>query len=308
MNLVNLAKTIALVLSIGLCSCGAASTEIKPEEPPPATPQVAGKEHPVQALLTSNVSAVAPGEKFLLGVLLSMKPGWHVYWKNPGDAGLPPTIELSLPPGFTSGPIAWPVPTKFVEDGDIVTYGYDDEVMLFVPVSAPSQAAVETRVPITARLKWLTCETVCIQGSAEVGLTLAVERETRPANASIFEQWSSRLPADGIRSGSPARARSTGRAKGMSRAAYTVTLDWLGDVKAVESYPGPDSARTIENARAETVGRRTRISFDTEILAGQKNPSDVLELVVAYEDQRGARLGITVPVAAAERLVTQRRR
>jgi len=48
----------------------------------------------------ANVSAIAPGQPFMLGFKFTIAPGWHIYWKNPGDSGLPTEVKLNLPEGF----------------------------------------------------------------------------------------------------------------------------------------------------------------------------------------------------------------
>jgi thiol:disulfide interchange protein DsbD len=55
--------------------------------------------------------------------------GWHTYWQNPGDSGLPTTIEWKLPAGVTAGPIQWPAPHA-LPAGPLVNYGYEGEVYL----------------------------------------------------------------------------------------------------------------------------------------------------------------------------------
>ena len=71
---------------------------------------------PVKARLVAETGSIAPGETVWVALHLEMRPGWHVYWRNPGDAGLPPEIAWKLPPGFTAGEIAWPTPERFVVD------------------------------------------------------------------------------------------------------------------------------------------------------------------------------------------------
>ena len=73
-------------------------------------------EDPVKARLVAETGSIAPGETVWVALHLEMRPGWHVYWRNPGDAGLPPEIAWTLPPGFTAGEIAWPTPERFVVD------------------------------------------------------------------------------------------------------------------------------------------------------------------------------------------------
>jgi DsbC/DsbD-like thiol-disulfide interchange protein len=51
----------------------------------------------VTATLISDISSTQPGQKFRIGVLYRIESGWHIYWKNPGDAGIPTKITLRLP-------------------------------------------------------------------------------------------------------------------------------------------------------------------------------------------------------------------
>ena len=54
--------------------------------------------------------AAAPGQSVWVALDLRIKPGWHTYWRTPGDSGLPTTIKWTLPDGVTAGDIQWPVP------------------------------------------------------------------------------------------------------------------------------------------------------------------------------------------------------
>jgi DsbC/DsbD-like thiol-disulfide interchange protein len=96
----------------------------------------------VQAQLLADVSAVKPGEEFTLGVLLKIKPKWHIYWKYPGDAGLPTTVKWKLPDSIAAQPeLRFPLPVRFDQPGDVVGYGYKDEVLLTARVIAPQGAS-----------------------------------------------------------------------------------------------------------------------------------------------------------------------
>ena len=92
------------------------------------------------ASLVSDTDAVAPGTPFRVGLRLRLAPGWHTYWQNPGDAGVPPELELDLPPGATAGPIVWPTPQR-VAEGALMTYAYTGDVLLPVTVT-PGQPTV----------------------------------------------------------------------------------------------------------------------------------------------------------------------
>lgn len=81
-----------------------------------------------------------------LGLHMQHTPGWHTYWKNPGQAGMATSLQWQLPTGWEAGEIAWPVPVKFMAGG-LVNFGYADNVLLAVPVRIPALPATGT-VPI----------------------------------------------------------------------------------------------------------------------------------------------------------------
>jgi thiol:disulfide interchange protein DsbD len=151
----------------------------------------------VHPALIADATAVLPGQKFTAGLHLRMAPGWHTYWQYPGDSGLAPKIEWNLPPGFSAGAIQWPLPGKIVEPGDIVTYGYKDEMLLLVEISAPQQIAAR-EITLKAKASWLVCEQICIPGSAQLSLTLPVASANAAANRRLFEKYRALLPKVGL--------------------------------------------------------------------------------------------------------------
>src|SRR3954463_2276686 len=139
----------------------------------------------VRAELIADTAAVSPGKPFTVGLLLHMVPGWHTYWKFPGDAGIPTEIKWKLPSGWKAGEIQWPIPLKLDEPGDIQIYGYHDEVLLMQEIT-PSSSVGEAALQLTADASWLVCEKICIPGSAKVTVTLPVAPTTQPANEELF--------------------------------------------------------------------------------------------------------------------------
>ena len=73
--------------------------------------------------LVSEQDAIVPGSTFWVGFDFKMDEGWHIYWKNPGDSGLPPKITWHLPSGVAAGDIQWPKPERFSE-GSFTSFGY----------------------------------------------------------------------------------------------------------------------------------------------------------------------------------------
>ncbi len=151
---------------------------------------------PVAARLVAESGSIAPGRTLWLGLHLDIAPGWHVYWRNPGDSGLPTEIAWTLPTGFGAGDIAWPAPRRFVV-GTIGNYGYSGSVDLLAPIAAPPDATIDGAVRIAAHASWLVCSDICIPGEATLALDLPVTAEPAPpdpAVAALFAAARDRLP------------------------------------------------------------------------------------------------------------------
>jgi DsbC/DsbD-like thiol-disulfide interchange protein len=139
------------------------------------------------ATLVSSLRTVAPGSSFEVAVKIDLDPGWHTYWRNPGDAGIPPTISWRLPAGWKAGPIQWPVPHKLVAP-EVVSFGYEREALLLVKLTAPKSARPSTRVSLAAKVEWLVCQDGCIPATASVRDELKVSNRNRTDPV-----WSSRI-------------------------------------------------------------------------------------------------------------------
>jgi cytochrome c biogenesis protein CcdA len=97
-----------------------------------------------------------------LVVSVNHDEGWHTYWKNPGDSGLASTFK------FSSGgkPVElkadeWPVPTKHIEEGDILTIGYEGVQHFFFD---------DKKGDLSAHVVVLICKDICIPGEAKLNL------------------------------------------------------------------------------------------------------------------------------------------
>jgi thiol:disulfide interchange protein/DsbC/DsbD-like thiol-disulfide interchange protein len=123
-----------------------------------------------------------------------MAPGWHTYWENPGDSGLATAFDPRLPEGFTAGDIAWPLPRRLIEPGDIQVYAYKNEVLLVRTITPPAALATP-EVTLPAQASWLVCEEICIPGKAEVQLTLPVAASAEPAHAGLFAKFAALTPS-----------------------------------------------------------------------------------------------------------------
>lgn len=157
-------------------------------EAPQGAPRHQSQEHHVVAKLIANVKSVRAGRSFKVGALLKMDPGWHTYYKESGDAGMPTKIEWSLPAGYKASDILWEKPHKFSDSG-ITTYGYADQVLVAAEITPPETISA-SKLDISAEVKWLSCKDICIPGKATIALSLPVTDKNaaeEPDNAELFK-------------------------------------------------------------------------------------------------------------------------
>ena len=126
--------------------------------------------------LVSERSLAIPGETVWLGLAFDIDPNWHIYWINPGDAGIPPEITWQDTSGIDAeriGEFSWPLPELLpVVPGQIMDYGYSDQVVLPFPVTVPDDA--DGAILFEGRADYLICEDICIPESADIRLLLSV--------------------------------------------------------------------------------------------------------------------------------------
>jgi thiol:disulfide interchange protein DsbD len=127
----------------------------------------------IEVELVSQEAGAAPGSTVYVALRQKIQPGWHTYWRNPGDAGDATRIVWTLPAGWTAGDIVWPTPEKS-RVGPLLDFAYTGEVLLPVPISVPADAQVGSVVTLKAAAAFLVCEQVCVPEDAVVTLTLPV--------------------------------------------------------------------------------------------------------------------------------------
>lgn len=148
----------------------------------------------VQVELVADHETVAPSKPFWVATHFTMDPGWHIYWKSPGDSGLPTTLEWKLPEGFKAGETRWEAPDLFNFEG-FTSYGHKGSVILLTEITPPETLTNKT-VVLTASATWLACEISCIPGRAEKTLELPVgsNPEINKAGAVLIEAAKHKLP------------------------------------------------------------------------------------------------------------------
>ena len=148
-------------------------------------------EHVRAALVAHAPDGIVAGKRFLLGLQIEHQPGWHTYWKNAGDSGIPTTLEWTLPPGVSAGQIAWPTP-KTLPLGPLMNYGYEGSLLLPVEITVPSNFKAD-KLAIGLRADWLVCKVDCVPESGTFALELPLGKPLQQHTA-IFRVTQESLP------------------------------------------------------------------------------------------------------------------
>ncbi|AKI99376.1 protein-disulfide reductase DsbD family protein [Archangium gephyra] len=186
-------RALLLVPVLGLClGAGEARAQLPSTAVASGAPDEGNDR--VEAALLTDVAQVKAGDAFRVGVRFRMDPGWHIYWKNPGESGLASEVTWDTP-GTTVGALQWPAPSTFrTSDGYITTYGYADEVLLFAEARASAQA--QGSLQLSAAADVLVCEVHCLPAQLMLTRNLPVGPQTQPdpAHESAFAAAHSRVP------------------------------------------------------------------------------------------------------------------
>ena len=143
---------------------------------PQATPRI-------EAELVAMSQWAAPGSTAVVAVRQNIEPGWHTYWRNPGDSGGATTLAWRLPSGVRAGDIVWPIPERQRLLG-LMNYGYSGTVYLPVPVEIPATARPGTTLALTVKALFLVCSAeMCVPDELTLGLSLPVRDGAAPLNA-----------------------------------------------------------------------------------------------------------------------------
>lgn len=151
----------------------------------------------VEARLVSAVAATGDRTLVPAGLHLQLKPGWKVYWRAPGDAGLPPRLDWSGSTNLAEAVMTWPAPHRFTLFG-IETFGYDTEVVF--PIQAKP---AEPGAPLTLRatVDLLVCNELCIPERFNLALALPAGPAAPDAEANLINRFAAQVPGDGIAAG-----------------------------------------------------------------------------------------------------------
>src|SRR5271167_1184407 len=149
--------------------------------------QSLGPDH-VKAQLAAESAGAAPGSTVYVAVVQKIDPGWHTYWRNPGDAGEATKIAWTVPASWRAGDIVWPAPER-LPVGPLMNYGYEGEVLLPVPIEIPASAKPGQSAHIAAAVSFLVCADVCVPQDSTLTLDLPILAGAAPLDPA----WGTRI-------------------------------------------------------------------------------------------------------------------
>ena len=226
-----------------------------------------------------------------LGVLFKIEPGWHIYWKNSGDSGLPTKVSFELPEGFSAGELFWPIPNAYERSGSILDYGYEDQVLLWTDVNVPTEYDKNVPIPVNVNAKWVSCEEICIPGKAT--LEAKITPGEKNDNNELFQNWEKTLPVKNEKIDSNVKELkiNPGHAK------YTITLYFPEPVQDIKFFPVTGKSVKIDDiSYFNKDGNTQEISFELSAYQGKSAETDKLDSIIAYTDSKNVRRGIEFPI------------
>ncbi len=195
--------------------------------------------------------ALSAGGPADAGLYFKLESGWHVYWKNAGDAGYPPRLRWTPPDGVTAGALQFPAP-KRLANGPLMDFGYDDEVLFPLQLTVAKTVKAGS-VALHAKADWVVCREVCIPGKADLELPATVSAGAGtaapdPADQALLSRLLPQLPQPFPAS---AKAIFTPDATGFKLAVLTgqkeTTALFFPADKGVLDNPAPQPVSPIKN-------------------------------------------------------------
>ena len=178
---------------LGLILAAAMCLAVNAADQQPAAPShgfAVPKIKPVKAVAIAEQTSIQPGGHSRIGILFELEKGWHIYARDPGDAGMPTKVEWAPVNGVSFGFLRYPPVEEFLDPGEIKTHGYTGAAVLTTPIVVNRSVAAGTNLTLKAHAEWLACRDICLPGSADLILRLPVRAEepAQSAHAELFDQ------------------------------------------------------------------------------------------------------------------------
>ncbi len=241
------ACTRATLLLAALAAGAASADTVSAQEPPD---ELLSDDRSPHSEITAGAEfrTVRAGQRITVALRVTLDPGWHTYWTNGGDAGLPMNAVWSLPDGIRVGALQFPTPSLMPE-GPLMTYGYVGEVTYLADVTLPASLRAGEIVRLNAAADWLACAELCLPAAGDVSLSLRVI----DGAAQHDTEWAPRI--DAARAKLPLDA-SLWQTRGWTTSdGYVLALIVPEDAQRALMVPYffPDSMSIVDHAQPQRV-------------------------------------------------------
>jgi DsbC/DsbD-like thiol-disulfide interchange protein len=206
------------------------------------------------------------GAVLLGGIAFQLQPGWHTYWRNPGDSGVPPRFDFTKSDNVEAVTILWPAPTKFSDGGGGTSLGYQKQVVLPLRVVAKN---TDKPVTLRAEINYAVCEKICIpvEANAELAFTSVASTQDGALSAALDTVPK---PAT-IGDPNPLTIRDVKR-DGKAGVIVDVAAPAAGEVNLFVEGPTPDWALPLPKPLEHSPPGIKRFAFDLDGLPPGANP------------------------------------
>lgn len=201
-----------------------------------------------RATLVAGEGTLVPGEDLRIGLRLQLKPGWHTYWRNPGDSGEPAAVTLHVVGSDVKGPDVWPMPER-IDMAGIVSYGFHGDVVLITTVPSSAALTAKPALQVEAEASWLVCEKVCVPETGRFTLSLPVSGTAPPVPTTTLTPLSQLPPVP--------KAVFARTGQGWSLRILASSLD-VPDDSVIEAYFFPERGDLIDHSAPQTLRRQDR--------------------------------------------------
>lgn len=246
-------------------------------------------DHLTVELVSAGPEVAANGSQ-TLGFVFTLEDKWHIYWKNAGFAGFPPSVDWTLPKGVKADDLQFPQPTRLPFQG-AVDYGYEDNVTYPVVVHAAPTArpGKDGMLHLAAHLKWLVCREQCVPGTADLGIDLKLA----PAGTQVSQQGTQVGPLAAALKHIPQQPREGFSATAVSSNNH-VALTFVTGTKETDAEFYPLDEQTLQDNAdqpAESLPNGTRLYLT--LLPNTPAPKQLHGVVELNDDES---YEITFPV------------
>jgi DsbC/DsbD-like thiol-disulfide interchange protein len=243
--------------------------------------------HAAARLIAGSIVKTPDATVLRAGVEIRLDPGWKTYWREPGDSGVPPTLDFSGSENVTSVTVLWPAPERFPDGAGGNSIGYMGHLILPLHV-LPKDAAKPSSLHL--KLAYAICGNLCVPAEANLELTLSGDG----AEDVALEKEELHVPRRvALGEGKDLSIRSVQRQPGGEHERVTVEVAAPKDAKVTLFVEGPTPEWALPLPEPSgTAGDLQRFTFDLDGLpAGAHTEGAILTFTAVAGDD-----AIEVPV------------